>query len=78
MAPAEPVALDGRRFGRNLRVQRGLLDLYQTDLADKSGVGVATIRALEGQKRARVQARTAAKLANALGTTVAELYGYEE
>jgi predicted RNase H-like HicB family nuclease len=57
-----------------LREIRERESLTQEDLAHKSGVGRATIAALETGSR-RAQPRTVRRLADALGVETAELYG---
>lgn len=57
-----------------LREIRERASLTQHELAQKSGVGRATIASLEVGHR-RAQPKTARKLAEALGVAPAELYG---
>jgi transcriptional regulator with XRE-family HTH domain len=61
--------VDSRRL-RQLRRER---QLTQIDLADRSGISVATISKLESKARARCRDSTAAALATALDVPVAIL-----
>ena len=57
-----------------LREIRERATLTQEELAERSGVGRATIAGLEAGRR-RAQSKTVRKLAEALGVDQAELYG---
>jgi transcriptional regulator with XRE-family HTH domain len=55
------------RYAEQLRAGRALLDWSQDHLAEKSGVGVATVRRLEGQSgRLRTYSDTLWSLQSAL------------
>lgn len=64
-------------FGSRLRLARKRWMLNQGQLADKAGVGVATIRRMEGAKYDQ-RLSTAAKLADALRVRVEWLLTGEE
>ena len=63
--------------GRNLRAARGRLGLSQFQLGEEAGIGAVVIGAIGRGDTQTPRATTMAKLADALGTTVDELYGYE-
>jgi predicted ATPase/transcriptional regulator with XRE-family HTH domain len=56
-------------FGAQLRVLRARAGLTQEALAERAGLGVATLKALEGDQRQRPHPQTLALLADALGLT---------
>jgi predicted ATPase/transcriptional regulator with XRE-family HTH domain len=59
-------------FGARLRVFRARAGLTQEALAERAGLGVATLKALERDQRQRPHPRTVAQLADALGLGPAE------
>lgn len=65
--------IDRGHIGENLKRARESLGLTGDELAEKAGVGIATVRGLEAGGRINPKTDTLKKLADALGITVAEL-----
>jgi transcriptional regulator with XRE-family HTH domain len=59
-------------FGAQLRVLRARAKLSQEALAKRAGLGVATLKAIEGDRPSRPHATTVARLADSLGLAAAE------
>lgn len=70
--------LDGRVFGANVQRRRNLAGMNQHQLANKAGIGIATVKAIEAKSRPNIRATTARKLADALDVSIPELYGVEK
>jgi predicted ATPase/transcriptional regulator with XRE-family HTH domain len=62
----------GESLGARLRAFRGCAGLSQEALAARAGVGLATLKALERDRRQRPQMPTLVRLAEALGLPAAE------
>lgn len=60
-------------FGAFIRERRKALGLTQADLADKAGLSSGAISMIETGERSELQARSARRLALALGVTSDEL-----
>lgn len=65
--------IDRGHIGANLKRIRETRGLTGEELADKSGVGIATIRGIEAGLRRNPETATLSKLAAALGTTASDL-----
>ena len=61
-------------MGCKIREKREQQNISQTELAKRSGVSRARINALETGKATNVKASTLIKIAQALGTTVDNIY----
>lgn len=61
-------------MGCKIREKREKQNISQTELAKRSGVSRARINALETGKAKNVKASTLIKIAQALGTTVDNIY----
>ena len=71
---AEHIAEGGQRMGYKIKELRVSKKLTQEELAEKSGVSRGTIAALESGKERSVLTGTLVKLADALDTTVDNLF----
>ena len=61
-------------MGWKIKERRELLRMSQEELSKRSNVSRATISALESHKKYNVSTKTIIKIADALETTVAELF----
>lgn len=61
-------------MGYKIEEKRKALGLNQTELAERSGVSRGIIWALESNPKAVTTTKTLQKIADALGTTIGELF----
>lgn len=66
--------MGGERMGCNIKNRREELRMTQDELAKKSGVSRQTISSIEKNAGRNTSTKTLQRIANALGSTVSELF----